>query len=101
MGARRPCWFIKVVNERSISSFDPESMDRGWTLLLSHLTISLCQFCECVPDNGTLAVQYTRSTFTKLEGVTTTALSITGVPSVCVGCVCVGGCRVWVCVGVG
>lgn len=47
----------------SISSFDPPSMARGWILPPSHFPTSLYQF------------------FTRLEGDTTTALSISGLQS--------------------
>ena len=44
VAARRPYCDMKAESLRSISSFDPESMERGWTRPPSHLTISLCQF---------------------------------------------------------
>lgn len=62
-GGVRPCLLRLLPSFWSISSLEPPSMARGWILPPSHFPTSLYQF------------------FTRLEGDTTTALSISGLHS--------------------
>ena len=75
-----------LLSEESICSLEPESIANGWTLPPSHFSISFCQFWERQRrriDRKTTSHKacqtHTHSTFTRLDGATTMALSITGV----------------------